>query len=325
MTAERPFWRELEAHLGRWERDPDSPRALADLERFHYLYERATSSLGRLGSFAAPPEVRVYLEGLVGRAYAEIHGHDGRAGRFAPLRFLFVTFPRAVRRRSRALAIAAATTLVGALFGAGAVAFDPGAKSVLVPFAHLLGDPGERVREEESATRDELSGHQAAFSGILVTHNSRVAIFCLALGAGWGIGTLALLFYNGVVLGAVALDYLRAGEGAFLAGWLLPHGVVEIPAFVVAGQAGLVLAGALVGSGSRSPLAARLRAAGPDLVTLAGGVVALLVWAALVESFFSQVHEPYLPYGVKIAFGLGELALLVLWLARAGRGAGETA
>ena len=78
MATERPCWRELEERLERWESDPDSPRELAEIERFHYLYERATSSLGRLGSFAAPPEVRAYLERLVGRAYAEIHGHEAK-------------------------------------------------------------------------------------------------------------------------------------------------------------------------------------------------------------------------------------------------------
>jgi uncharacterized membrane protein SpoIIM required for sporulation len=324
VAAERPYWRELEAQLELWERDPDSPRSLAELERFHYLYERATSGLARLASFAAPPEVGRFLEGLVSRAYAEIHGHH-RAALHSPLRFLAETLPRAVRRRARALALAAAVTAAGAAFGAGAVAFDEQAKGALLPFAHLLGDPSERVRLEESAAHDPVAGRGASFSSTLFSHNSRVAIFSLALGMSWGVGTLALLFYNGVVLGAVVLDYLRAGEGLFLAGWLLPHGAVEIPAFLIAGQAGLVLAGALVGHGSRAPVAARLRSVGPDLVVLATGFGALLAWAALVESFFSQYHEPAVPYWAKVAFGVGELALLGLWLARSGRGRAESA
>jgi uncharacterized membrane protein SpoIIM required for sporulation len=154
---------------------------------------------------------------------------------------------------------------------------------------------------------------------MLVTHNTRVALTSLALGMTWGLGTLVVLFYNGVLLGAVVLDYLRAGEGLFLAGWLLPHGVVEIPAFLIAGQAGLVLAGALLGRGDRAPLPARMRAAAPDLLALAAGFGLLLAWAALVESFLSQLHEPVLPYAAKIGFGLVELATLVAWLAFGGR------
>ena len=51
-----------------------------------------------------------------------------------------------------------------------------------------------------------------------------------------------MLFYNGVILGAVAVDYVRAGETKFLLGWLMPHGVIEIPAILIAGQAGFMLA-----------------------------------------------------------------------------------
>jgi hypothetical protein len=54
-------------------------------------------------------------------------------------------------------------------------------------------------------------------------------------------------------------------------------------------------------------------------MTLIFGVGLLLVWAGFVESFLSQYHEPVLPYSVKIAFGLTELVLLILFLSRSGR------
>lgn len=319
VAAGRPRWRELEGRLDRFERDPDAVRTLAEIERLFELYEHAAADLARLSAFAAPPAVRDYLEALVARAYAEIHSARRREGRFAPLAFVLAGIPRAFRRRAGAFLLALGATLAGALFGAAALAFDDEAKGVLVPFAHLLGDPAERVREEESAKLPGVAGHGASFSAMLVAHNTRVALTSLALGMTWGLGTLIVLFYNGVVLGAVVLDYLRAGEGLFLAGWLLPHGVVEIPAFLIAGQAGLVLAGALLGRSDRAPLSARMRAAAPDLLALAAGFGLLLAWAALVEAFLSQLHEPVLPYAAKIGFGLVELAALVAWLAFAGR------
>jgi len=121
------------------------------------------------------------------------------------------------------------------------------------------------------------------------------------------------------MLGAVAADYVRAGQLKFLLGWLLPHGVVEIPAILIAGQAGLVLAFALIGWGNRNSLKVRLRIISRDVVTLIFGVGFLLVWAGIVEAFLSQYHEPVLPYEVKITFGLVELVLLVLFLSKAGR------
>jgi uncharacterized membrane protein SpoIIM required for sporulation len=154
---------------------------------------------------------------------------------------------------------------------------------------------------------------------MLMTNNIKVSITTLALGITWGIGTLVTLFYNGVILGAVALDYILAGESLFLLGWLLPHGAIEIPAILLAGQAGLVLAGALIGWGESIPMRERLRAVVPDLVTLIGGVALLLVWAGVIESFLSQYHEPVIPYGIKIGFGVIELILLAVFLGRCGR------
>ena len=80
----------------------------------------------------------------------------------------------------------------------------------------------------------------------------------MATGITWGAGTLILLFYNGVILGAVAADYIAGGQGVFLAGWLLPHGSIEIPAILLGGQAGFILAGALIGWGENSTACAEV-------------------------------------------------------------------
>jgi hypothetical protein len=114
------------------------------------------------------------------------------------------------------------------------------------------------------------------------------------------------------------MDYVLAGQTPFLLGWLLPHGVVEIPAVLIGGQAGFVLAGALLGRGLPESLAMRLRASAPDVVTLCFGAALMLVWAGFVEAFLSQYHEPVLPYGVKIAFGCIEFAALAWYLFRVG-------
>jgi uncharacterized membrane protein SpoIIM required for sporulation len=196
----------------------------------------------------------------------------------------------------------------------------------LMPFAHLQGDPSERVAKEEARGDKERRQSKGQFSAYLMTHNTRVSVLVLALGITWGVGSVILLFYNGVILGAVLADYLLAGEGVFLSGWLLPHGSVEIPAILIAGQAGLLLAGAMIGWGNRLSLRMRLRTIAPDLVTLIGGVACLLVWAGLVEAFLSQDHEPVIPYVVKISIGLVALILLTAFLWLGGRkGVGEVA
>ncbi len=331
VAAEQSSWDELSAALDALERDSslhgnaalDLPRA----ERLHYLYQRAASDLARLATFSAESDLHRSLGALVARAYAEIHARSGPAASRAggppgnPWRWFTGTFPRAFRRHARAFWLALAITVVGCAFGALALAIDPEARAVTLPFGHADMDPAQRVADEEHDQGQGLSGHMATMSGWLMQNNIKVSVLALALGCTWGIGTMIVMFSNGVYLGAIIVDYLRAGQGVFLAGWLLPHGSVEIPAILVAGQAGLVLGGALVGWGRRVPLRERLRAIRADLVTLIAGVALMLVWAGLIEAFFSQYHAPVLPYSVKISFGAVELVALTLFFALAGRNA----
>ncbi len=318
IETNRPVWAELERAVERLETDPGARLSLAELQQFHMLYERTAADLARISTFSAEPEIRGYLENLVARAYGEVHETRERRRRFRPLEWFFCTWPQTFRRHVAAFWLSVAITLAGCAFGGFALAFDPDAKQVLLPFEHLQGDPSERVAREEKALTDHLGGSKTSFSAALMTHNTRISILAMALGMSWGVGTILLLFYNGIILGAVATDYVAAGQMKFLLGWLLPHGVIEIPAILIAGQAGLVLAGALIGRGERLSLSGRLRALSPDLATLIFGVALMLVWAGLVEAFLSQYHEPLIPYSAKIAFGAIELVLLGLFLAKSG-------
>ena len=319
ISEERPWWSELETVLDRLEKKPEVRLTLAQLERFHYLYQRASADLARISTFSAEPNTRSYLESLVGRAFGEIHESREKAHRLRPLQWFFVTFPQTFRKHVRAFWLCLLAIMVGAAFGGFTIIVDSSTKQILLPFSHLQGDPSERVKKEEGVDTDRLKGAKTTFSSFLMTHNTKVAIFTLALGMTWGIGTLIMLFYNGVILGAVAVDYVLAGETPFLLGWLLPHGAVEIPAILLAGQAGIVLAGALIGWGQPISLRMRLRRISQDLVTLICGVALMLVWAGIIEAFFSQYHEPVMPYEIKIGFGVFELIMLAFFLGMAGR------
>jgi len=284
----------------------------------HALYRRAASGLTRLESAAADPAVIEDLGVLVGRAYAEIHSRP-QAWSWKQLpRWIATAFPIAFRARFRYFAAAIWITLAGSLVGALAIAADKENREVIYPFPHLLQDPSKRVAQEEEAARAEGAAH-ATFAASLMANNIRVTINAFALGMLYGIGTVILLFYNGAILGAVAYDYIADGQLIFLLAWLLPHGVTELPAIFIGGAAGLMVARVLFGFGDRRGLRARFRDVVPDLAALLFGAATLLVWAGLVEAFFSQHHEPVIPYAAKIAFGLVELAALAYWLGRAGK------
>jgi uncharacterized membrane protein SpoIIM required for sporulation len=320
IEQERPALEELEATLRRLEEDPALALTVAEVERLDYLYHRAASALSKLASLPATEAVREHLSAVVARAHMELYDVRAVSHRFRPARWFFGSFPAALRRHLGALGLAIAVTLVGSAFGAYALSTDqPDVKELLMPFSHLQGGPKERVKREEHGASKTLAAHHGQFAAQLMVNNIRVSITAMAFGVFFGLGTLVLLFYNGVILGAVVFDYLHAGQGLFLAGWLLPHGSIEIPAILVAGQAGFVLGGALLGWGDPTPFSERLRRVAPDLVTLIGGVAVMLVWAGLVESFLSQYHEPVVPYAAKIALGIAESLGLILLLSLGGR------
>jgi uncharacterized membrane protein SpoIIM required for sporulation len=320
VVQEQPHWRRLEKMLAQFEDTRAQRPSLETLKEFHYLYERTAAGLARITTFSSERDLREYLEHLVSRAYTEIHSTRDRPHRLAPLHWFLHTLPQTFRRQIGAFWLATALLTVGAIFGGVLVLIDPQAKEVVLPFSQLLGDPKERVAMEESGSAmNRLTGVKSSFAASLMQNNIRVSILAMALGMTFGAGTLIVVFYNGVILGAVVVDYVAAGETAFLLGWLLPHGAIEIPAILIGAQAGLVLARALIGRGDRDPMKVRLRKTGNDLMTLMFGVALMLVWAGLIEAFFSQYHAPILPYSVKIAFGVVELVLLVFFFSRCGR------
>ena len=320
LAQERPYWNELDALLTRMQEGAGDTLSLEDVQRLYYLYRRAASDLARLRGHVAEVELQQYLETLVARAYGEIH--EVRVRQYIrPVHFLRVQFPVTVRRYSRALFLSCLIFGVGAVCGGFLTFLDAENKRYMVPeqFAHILDDPSQRVAEEEAVEYDHLAGGRAYFSTYLMTHNIRVSLLALSVGMLWGVGTALLLFYNGTILGLVFVDFIRAGETVFVFGWLLPHGIVEIPAVLIAGQAGLLLGHAVLGYGNREALGLRLRKMAPVLVVLIIGVALLLAWAGVVEAFLSQYHAPVVSYAAKILFGVFEGAILLIYLLFSGR------
>ncbi len=317
VEAERPYWDELDRVLRAIEAEPDARMPLSAVQRLHYLYERCSADLARLDTFSTDPRLREFLESLVSRAYSEIH--ETRAPLRVRWRNVLLAFPRAFRRHLGAFRLSAGVMLLGCIFGWFALVHDPQAKAVLMPFPGLMTSPAERVAKEEGARSDRLQGRKTTFSAELMSNNIRVTLMAMAAGITWGVGTLVLLFANGVFMGAVMADYITGGQSTFLAGWLLPHGAIEIPAILLGGQAGFILAGALIGWGSRVTRPERFRAVAHDLLALVSGAAVLLVWAGFVEAFVSQYHQPVIPYSLKITFGICELAALATFLGWVGR------
>ncbi len=319
IAKERLFWDELSGLLRLLDEQPDRRQSLDEAKRFYYLYQRTSSDLVKLKTFAGEAATTRFLERLVARAYSQLHRDSGESVPFRPWKWITLTFPNTFRRHWIAFALSIGTFWVGAGFGMTALKLNYDSKADFIPpqFSHLNERPSKRVEREEKRDFDAFQGRHA-FSAQLMTHNTKVTILTMVTGFLWGVFTLILLFYNGIIIGVVIFDYLSDGQGIFLTAWLLPHGSFELPAIFIGGQAGLVISRTMFGWGTNLRLRQRFARIRGDLLTLIAGAALLLIWAGIIESFLSQYHDPRF-YPWKIGLGAIQLTALVLYLSLCGR------
>jgi uncharacterized membrane protein SpoIIM required for sporulation len=113
-----------------------------------------------------------------------------------------------------------------------------------------------------------------------------VAIACFAGGIFLGVGSLVLLGFNGLLIGATAGHFANRGLLAYLLEFILGHGLLELFAIWVAGAAGFLLGRSVVAPGDLSRSDA-LVLSGRTAVRMVGGAAVLLVAAGLIEGFVS--------------------------------------
>ncbi len=316
LSERRPDWDALEALLAQVEQRGLGTLGIEGARRFGKLYRSVSSDLIRARTELVDASVTDYLNDLVARAYARIHAGGGQRGRHL-LRFFLEGFPRLFREERRAIGLAALLIVAGGAVGATAVGVDPDALGVLIPEQHQAWTPDERVARDTA--RGAQSGDTAAaFASFLFTHNIQVSFLAFALGITFGVGTVAVLFTNGVPLGALAMQYHQSGQDLFFWAWILPHGIPELTSIFIAGGAGLVLARGLLVPGRRRRTDALVHEA-RRASRLVVGTMPVLVCAGLIEGTISQIHEPTIPYWLKLVFALLVGTGLYAWLLLAGR------
>ncbi len=285
-----------------------SRRGLHDLDRSELralpsLYRLTVAELAEARSRGLARASLFPLEALVLRAHGLLYAPPplslGRG-----VGELLVEYPARVRRAGLRVAFAALLLAVGGIFGALEVHADPGAALILMPGS--MQENAESFREERSPPR----AGEATYGAFYFTNNAQVAATAFALGTTFGVGTLLVLLYNGLLLGAtIALVAARGSLWALLS-YVLPHGGVELTAIAIAAAGGFGLARAVIAPGFRRRRDALVSAA-REALPLALGSAVLLAVAGLVEGWISP--KPW-PLRWKAAIGLSLDLALALYL-----------
>ena len=154
--------------------------------------------------------------------------------------------------------------------------------------------------------------------GYYIKNNTGIGFQVFAGGLLYGLGSLFFLFYNGLVIGAVAGHLTQMGYISTFWGFVAGHSAFELTAIVLAGAAGFKLAAALIMPGRKSRALA-LRDNAQEAIGIVYGSATLFVMAAFVEAFWSS--QPWIPLMVKYGVGIALWLLVIGYFTRLGRGA----
>jgi uncharacterized membrane protein SpoIIM required for sporulation len=306
LQQRRPDWKRLEEILQRVEGSGLSSLDDEQAVEFGRLYRRAASDLNQAQTFASGEATERYLNDIVARAYLVIYGKT-RVDLRGLVRYLFWGYPAVFRRHLPHFLLATVLFVVGAIFGYLASTYDKEvARVYLLPADMPTIQPGGEGEDDAAPmyTTDQLT----EFSAFLFTHNVSVSLVAFALGITLGLGTAWLMFYNGVLLGALGAVFVEAGQLTAYATGVLPHGVLEIPACLIGGAAGFVLAQGFLRA-RPWPRREELARMGKQAVLMLFGCVPLLAVAACLEAGVARAPDWFLGKGLKLAVA-GVFALL---------------
>jgi uncharacterized membrane protein SpoIIM required for sporulation len=308
VAARKPRWQRLETLLKFLEKGASRGLSASDLQDVGNLYREAAADLARLQAFrqegSSQGDLEAYLNQLVGRAYGQIYrqpsaGWPGLAG------FLRDTFPLTFRESFPWFLASFGIFLLGFAYGFVVSQTDETFVPLVVP-PHLI----QKV-EEGKVWFDSILAVKPLASSMITTNNITVSFLAFALGITFGVGTVYVMAFNGLLIGTLAGFCHTHGLDAPFWSFVLPHGVIELTAIFIAGSAGLLLGAAMIvpkDLSRRDALVRRARQAG----RLVLGCVPLLIAAGIIEGFFSPA---VLPVGVKFAAAGLLLLLLICYLA----------
>ncbi|HEV3261047.1 MAG TPA: stage II sporulation protein M [Gemmataceae bacterium] len=312
IQRRRPQWRQLEEVLNRVEGSGLGALTEEQAVGFGRLYRGAASDLNQAQTFVSGDTTVQYLNDLVARCYLVIYANT-KADPWGVLRHLLWDYPAVFRRYARHFLVAAAFVAAGAVFGFLASYYDVKGKEFLLPNDMPMVQPGGSGQEDyaPAASVDELAG----FSGFLFRHNVSVTLAAFALGMTFGVGTVWLMVETGIMIGALAAVFAQAGEFRSFCTAVLPHGVLEIPAAVIGGAAGLLLAQGMIRA-RPWPRLDELARTGKEAVLLVSGCFPLLAVAAILEAGVARAPYRVMDSGFKLAvagvFGLLFVAYVLL-------------
>lgn len=279
----------------------------AEIDELIHLYQLVSAQLSHVRTTYEDPHLNARLSQILGEARAVIY-----RGRTHPLtavaKFFTVTFPAAVWHSRYFVLLSTAMFFVPALLLGFWLAGDPDSLERVVP-----ADLQAEIAESQFADYYKSDSAQN-FATSVTLNNARVGLMAFAFGFIPMLGTGFVMVFNGANVGVMGAVMHSSGESAQFWGLILPHGLLEIAAILVAGGAGLRLSWTIIAPGDRTRLRA-LKEEGLRSISIVFGLVVCFIVAGFIEGF---VTPSDLPTSLRIAVGVSALVLFTVYLVALG-------
>lgn len=303
LRQRQPAWDRLNSLIHQAEKFGLKKLAAPELRELGLLYRQTASDLSAVRENRSARVTEEYLNRLVTRAHHYVY-----SGQKTTLRgvadWLVHDYPLIFRRLLPYTAGAVLIFLAGAVLGALLTVVRP-------EFMNLYLGPTmiETIHQHKMWTQSIVSVKPQASASIL-TNNISVTFIAFAGGIVGGLGTVALLFSNGMEMGVISTACAQNHMALSLWSFVAAHGAFELPAIFIAGGAGLRLGWALLFPGMLSRKES-LVLGGSEAVRLLCGTVPMLIVAGLLEGFLSPSGARV---GIKFAVSAALLTFLWFWL-----------
>jgi uncharacterized membrane protein SpoIIM required for sporulation/uncharacterized RDD family membrane protein YckC len=313
-ARKRPRWAEFQQLADRAARHGLDSFASHELPDFAARYREVAADLARARTYGVDDATLEHLERLAAAGHNALY-RDERGTWRRVWEVLARECPAAIRLARGYIAVASLAFLLPAAAGYLLMREQPALAPDLLPEVMIeRADAGAERRAEGRRYVDVAVEDRPLMASGIITNNVRVAIACFAGGIFLGIGSLALLGFNGLMIGATAGHFANRGLLGYLLEFILGHGLLELFAIWVAGAAGFLLGRSVVAPGNLSRSDA-LVLSGRTAVRMVGGAAVLLVAAGLIEGFVSAG-------GGDVTFrataSVGSLAFLAAYLLNGG-------
>lgn len=293
--------------------DPDLPGDETIPERYRRLCQHL--ALARRRGYS--PQLVERLQQLMQRGHNLLYRTPPPRWQRA-VEFLIADFPQLVRNQAAAMWVACALFVLPLVGIFVLLQYQP-------ELIHLLLDPRQITQMEKmyDPAADRLgrdSGTDWAMFGHYIMNNISIGLRTFASGLLAGIGTVLVLLFNGITIGAVAGHLQQVGFGDPFWRFVVGHAPFELTAIIIAGGAGLQLGLKLLAPGRKRRIDALVEG-GIIGARLCLGVAFMLLVAAFIEAFWSSTAA--VPAWGKYSVSAVLWVLVLLWLGRGGRGGGH--